>query len=155
MELLFFETQANRLGEKIMTEENKEKLREGWYLSFDYENIEISEGAFETVENALNYIKSKSFSGSKIFLIYGERIELYIADYLNDNVERVNEYLRNEPDFEAGEDGPFYCSDEDARSLDAALKAAADKWQRERNIKASYIKFIDESTRRIPLLPAK
>ena len=138
-----------------MTNTNKEALRDGWYLSFDYENIEINEGAFETVEKALNYIKSKSFSGSKIFLIYGERIELNIADYLNDNVERVNEYLRNELYFEAGEDGPFYCSDEDAQSLDAALKEAADKWQRERNIKASYIKFIDESVRRIPLEPAK
>lgn len=138
-----------------MTNNNKEALRDGWYLSFDDENIERNEGAFETVEKALNYIKSKSFSVSKIFLIYGERIELNIADYLNDNVERINEYLRNELDFEAGEDGPFYCSDEDAQSLDAALKAAADKWQRERNIKASYIKFIDESTRRIPLEPAK
>lgn len=138
-----------------MTNTNKEALRDGWYLSFDYENIEINEGAFETVEKALNYIKSKSFSGSKIFLIYGERIEIKLADYFDDTVERVNEYLLNDLDFEAGEDGPFYCSDEDAQSLDAALKAAADKWQRERNIKASYIKFIDESIRRIPLEPAK
>lgn len=141
-----------------MTNNNKEVLRDGWYWSRDGENFEINEGAFETVEKALNYLKSKSFSGSKpskIYLIYGERTELKIADYLNDNVERVNEHLLNELYFEAGEDGPFYCSDEDAQSLDAALKAAADKWQRERNIKASYIKFIDESVRRIPLEPAK
>lgn len=138
-----------------MTNNNKEALGDGWYLSFDSENIEINEGAFETVEKALNYIKSKSFSGSKIFLIYGERIEIKLADYFDDTVERVNEYLLNDLDFEAGEDGPFYCSDEDAQSLDAALKAAADKWQRERNIKASYIKFIDESIRRIQLEPAE
>ena len=138
-----------------MTNNNKEALGDGWYLSFDSENIEINEGAFETVEKALNYIKSKSFSGSKIFLIYGERIEIKLADYFDDTVERVNEYLLNDLDFEAGEDGPFYCSDEDAQSLDAALKAAADKWQRERNIKSSYIKFIDESIRRIQLEPAE
>lgn len=45
--------------------------------------------------------------------------------------------------------------DEDAQSLDAALRAAADEWQRERNIKSSCIKFIDESVRRITLEPAK
>ena len=138
-----------------MTNNNKEALREGWYLSFDYENIEINEGAFETVEKALNYIKSKSFSGSKIFLIYGERIEIKLADYLNDNVERVNEYLRNELNFEAGEDGPFYCSDEDAQSLDAALKAAADKWQRDNDIRPVYVKYRKDTIQTIPLEPAK
>lgn len=131
-----------------MTLENKEVLRDGWYWSRDGENFEINDGAFETVEKALNYLKSKSFSGSKpskIYLIYGERTELKIADYLNDNVERVNEHLLNELYFEAGEDGPFYCSDEDAQSLDAALRAAADEWQRERNIKAGGLEFREES----------
>jgi len=137
-----------------MTLENKEELHDGWYWSRDGENIEINDGAFETVEKALNYIKSQSFSGSKpakIYLIYGEKIELKISTYFNDTIERVNEHLLNELYFEAGEDGPFYCSDEDAQSLDAALRAAADKWQRERNIKASCLEFREESIRRISL----
>lgn len=79
-----------------MTLENKEVLRDGWYWSRDGENFEINEGAFETVEKALNYLKSKSFSGSKpskIYLIYGDRIELKLASKRQVSTNLVSEFI--------------------------------------------------------------
>lgn len=138
-----------------MSEENKKKLREGWYWGIDGEIIEINGAPFKTVEEALDCLKSQYFTEftdidkQQSYLIFGEEYALRIADYLDDNVERLNDDLYEFHD--NGGEGPFYCSEGEAQSLDAALKAAADKWQREHNIKASYVNFREESKQMIEM----
>ncbi len=80
-----------------MTSLNKKKLREGWYWGIDGEIIEINGAPFKTVKEALDCLKSQYFTEftdidkQQSYLIFGEEYALRIADYLDDNVERLND----------------------------------------------------------------
>ena len=157
MELLFFVTQANPWGEKIMADENKEKLREGWYWGWDGKDFFVNDGAFPTPSAVVDFVNTIPFQGAEkpaqIYLVYGEEIALKIADYLYDIVERVNEELFDMRD--EGGDGPFYCSRDEEMSLDKILKAAADKWQKDNDIRPVYVKYRKDTIQTVPLEAAE
>lgn len=140
-----------------MTNNNKEVLREGWYWGWDGKDFFVNDGAFPSRGAVADFVNAKSFKGkekpAQIYLVYGEEIDLKISDYLYDIVERVNEELFDMCD--EGGDGPFYCSRDAEMSLDKMLKAAADKWQKDNDIRPVYVKYRKDTIQTIPLEPAK
>lgn len=140
-----------------MTNTNKEALREGWYWGWDGKDFFVNDGAFPAPSAVVDFVNTIPFQGAEkpaqIYLVYGEEIDLKIADYLYDIVECVNEDLPDMQD-ECG-DGPFYCSFDEKISLDKILKAAANKWQKDNDIRPVYVRFRKDTIQTIPLEPAK
>ena len=140
-----------------MADENKKKLREGWYWGWDGKDFFVNDGAFPTPSAVVDFVNTIPFQGAEkpaqIYLVYGEEIALKIADYLYDIVERVNEELFDMCD--EGGDGPFYCSRDAEMSLDKMLKAAADKWQKDNDIRPVYVKYRKDTIQTVPLEAAE
>ncbi|WP_278970746.1 hypothetical protein [Bartonella apis] len=140
-----------------MTNKNNEELREGWYWSWNGRDFFVNDGAFPTRGAVADFVNAKSFKGkekpAQIYLVYGKEIDLKIADYISNIVERVNEDLPDMQDV-CG-DGPFYCSFDEKISLDKMVKEAADRWQIYNGIRPVYVRFRKDTIQTIPLEPAK
>lgn len=134
---------------------NRVLNEDGWFLSLDGKRFETDKGAFKTQEDAVNYVKTKiadyAEKPTKIYLIFGKVYYHRLADYMNYLIGEVNWDIS---DFYGDED-VFICSREAEKAFDDAVKAIADKWQKDYNVMPTFIGFCEETKQTITLNPTE